>query len=254
MADADEGWASLAAWYDAKQGEEGDLWHRAIIDPVLLDVLGPVRGLRLLEVACGNGYLARRFAREGARVTAIDASAPIVALAQRREADRPSGVEYRVAQAERLDGLPDAGFDVAVSNMALMDIAAADGAITEVARVVRPGGRFVFSISHPCFDLLSRSAWEIERRLFETTVYRKVSRYRELHAESTPWRIAEGSVRSTIGYHRPLSWYVGTLGRAGFAIDRFEEPLPGAEAVRESSQGPLMLEIPLHCVVGCVRR
>ena len=61
----DHGWEQMAAWYDEKMGDEGDLWHRALIDPTLLQVLGPVAGQRLLDLACGNGYLARRFARLG---------------------------------------------------------------------------------------------------------------------------------------------------------------------------------------------
>lgn len=64
-----EAWEELAAWYDEKMGDEGDLWHRTLIDTGLLQVLGPVRGLELLDLGCGNGYLCRRFAREGARVT-----------------------------------------------------------------------------------------------------------------------------------------------------------------------------------------
>jgi hypothetical protein len=50
----------MAAWYDDKQGDGGDLWHRALIDPALLQVLGSVSGERVLDFACGNGYLARR--------------------------------------------------------------------------------------------------------------------------------------------------------------------------------------------------
>ncbi|HEV2359820.1 MAG TPA: hypothetical protein VGZ23_19695 [bacterium] len=53
-------WEAMAAWYDAKQGDDGDLWHRTLIDPALLRVVGPVAGRRLLDLACGNGYLARR--------------------------------------------------------------------------------------------------------------------------------------------------------------------------------------------------
>src|SRR5207248_886305 len=111
-------WEAIAAWFDERMGDEGDLWHRTLIDPTLLRVLGPVAGLDVLDLACGNGYLSRRFAREGACVVGVDASAPIVERARARETAKPLGVTYHVADAARLDVLTDASFDRVVSNMA----------------------------------------------------------------------------------------------------------------------------------------
>src|SRR3954452_9076792 len=82
-------WQELASWYDQKQGDGGDLWHRALIDPALFALVGETAGLDVLDLACGNGYIARRLARSGARVTAVDASAPIVELAAARESAEP---------------------------------------------------------------------------------------------------------------------------------------------------------------------
>jgi 2-polyprenyl-3-methyl-5-hydroxy-6-metoxy-1,4-benzoquinol methylase len=70
-------WEEMAAWWDEKQGEEGDLWHRTLIDPTLLRVLGPVENLDVLDLACGNGYIARKLARSEARVVGVDAFTPI---------------------------------------------------------------------------------------------------------------------------------------------------------------------------------
>lgn len=243
-------WEELAAWYDEKMGDEGDLWHRTLIDPGLLQVLGPVRALELLDLGCGNGYLCRRFAREGARVTGVDASAAAIERARRREAREPLGITYHVADAADLSVLSDASFDVVVSNMALMDIEDAEGAIREVARVLRPGGRLVFSLSHPCFDLPGgASAWVVERVDFTSTVWRKVHRYRELFAAPVPWRLEGDRLAYTPAYHRPLSWYVRTLRAAGFVVTALEEPAPTEEFLSVSPQGPWIAEIPLHCVI-----
>jgi ubiquinone/menaquinone biosynthesis C-methylase UbiE len=46
-----------------QQGDEGDLWHRTLIDPALLRVLGPLEGQHVLDLACGNGYIARKLAK-----------------------------------------------------------------------------------------------------------------------------------------------------------------------------------------------
>src|SRR5450755_2328523 len=70
------GWHQMAEWWDEKIGDEGDLWHRTLIDPPLIRLVDKVEGLQLLDLACGNGYLSRRFARQGAIVTGVDTNAP----------------------------------------------------------------------------------------------------------------------------------------------------------------------------------
>jgi SAM-dependent methyltransferase len=231
------------------------LWHRAIIDPSLLAVVGSVRDLRVLEIACGNGYLARRFAADGARaVVGVDASAPTIALARAREAADPRGVRFDVHDAAHLDDLPTAGFDLVVANMALMDIADARGAVREVGRVLDPAGRFVFSLCHPCFDTDDRSMWVVERAQtpnggFADTIWRKVSGYREETRRSIPWQVSATETVATDSYHRTLSTYSRYLREAGLAITRLEEPLPLPEALEGSPQGRFMTAIPLHLVV-----
>jgi SAM-dependent methyltransferase len=171
-------------------------------------------------------------------VTAVDASLPIVRRARARERKRPLGVEYCVADAAHLDGLPDDAFDLVVCNMALMDIEDARGAIHEVTRALRPGGRFGASLSHPCFNNGSASAWSIERVGLETTVYRKISRSRECFDELYSWRTEHGPGLFTRGFHRPLSWYASVLRNAGLVITGLEEPEPTKEMLRKSTEGP----------------
>jgi 2-polyprenyl-3-methyl-5-hydroxy-6-metoxy-1,4-benzoquinol methylase len=242
-------WEQLADWWDAKLGDEGDLWHRAVIDPTLLPMLGDLRGQRVLDLACGNGYLARRLARAGAIVTGVDAAEAIIRHARRREAAEPLGITYHVADAAKLEGLADGSFDVVVCHMALMDIADAEGALREAARVLQPHGRLVASLCHPCFDVVNGAAWEIERTsaAAPATVWRKVTRYRAVFEGRFFWRIGQEQV-STVAYHRPLSWYFRVLRAAGFAVTAFEEPEPTPEFVAADIEGPWIAEIPLHCV------
>ena len=252
-------WPELAAWYDAKIGDDGDLWHRHLIDPGLLALIGDVRGLEVLDLACGNGYLARRYAREGAaRVVGVDASAPIVRRARNHEARTRLGVRYEVRNAGNLRGFPDASFDLVASNMAVMDIEDAESAIRESARVLRSGGRFVFSICHPCFDLNDRSVWSVERAIFdspwfENRVWRKVSGYRNEDQQWGYWSLGDGKYVSTKGYHRTLSTYSRYLSQAGFLIRRLHEPAPQPEMMGRSPQAEFIREIPLHLVVEAIR-
>jgi len=245
-------WAQLAEWYDAKQGDTGDLWHRTLVDPTFLRVIGDVRGLRVLDLACGNGYLSRRYARAGAKVAGVDASAPIIERARAYEEKEPLGITYHVADAARLPMFDDDGFDLVASNMALMDMENAEGAIREVGRVLKDRGRFVASLCHPCFDQGPSSAWLIERSFHSTQVWRKIARYRQPFADDMLWGIEEKTV-STIWYHRSLSWYARVLRDAGFLIRSLEEPEPTNEFVVGSPQGPYIVEIPLHIVLETIK-
>jgi ubiquinone/menaquinone biosynthesis C-methylase UbiE len=243
------GWMQMAAWWDEKIGDEGDLWHRTLIDPPLIRLVDKVEGLRLLDLACGNGYLSRRFAQQGAVVTGVDTNAPIIERARGREEQEPLGITYYVADAARLDMLADDSFDLVICNMALMDIENAAGAIQEVARVLRKHGRLIASFSHPCFDKVNTSGWVIEQIYPTTTIWRKMSRYREIAVDMLPWLQVPDGVVSTQSYHRPLSWYFRTFRDSGLVVASFEEPEPTEELLAHSPQGAWIAEIPLHCVI-----
>lgn len=243
------GWSQMTEWWDEKIGDEGDLWHRALIDPVLLRLVGEVKGMRLLDLCCGNGYLSRRFARQGASVIAVDSNAPLIERASQKETQEPLGISYHVADAAHLEMLQDSTFDLVVCNMALMDIEHAAEAIQEVARVLQQQGRFVASLSHPCFDKLDTSGWVIERIYPTTTIWRKMSHYRDIAVADLPWMRVLDKVVYTQSYHRPLSWYFRTLRASGLVVASFEEPEPTDEFLANDTQGPWIAEIPLHCVI-----
>ncbi len=79
-----DGWDDLSDWCDRKQGESGDLWHRTLIDPGLLRVVGDCRGKDALDLWCGNGYLSRRGTALEARVTVVDGSSRMIRNAKAR--------------------------------------------------------------------------------------------------------------------------------------------------------------------------
>ena len=136
---ARRGWEALGRWRDGRMGERGDLWHRALIDPTFLRVVGSVRGRRVLDLGCGNGYLTRQWAREGARSSVgVDSARASLKLARAREKARPAGARFLCRDSSKLIGIPDGSVDRVASNMALMDIADAEGTIKEVARVLAP--------------------------------------------------------------------------------------------------------------------
>ena len=173
-----DSWDTLAAWWDMRQGEDGDYWHRTLIDPIVLKLLGLVDKSVVVEVACGNGYLSRKIARLGANVIAVDSSPAFIEIAHERTKRAGLDIGLIVADAADMNTIASDSVDVTVCNMSLMNIADGRRAIKEIARILRSGGRFIASLCHPCFNIPDGSAWSIDQAGLSTTIWRKISRYR----------------------------------------------------------------------------
>ena len=117
--------------------------------PALLDLLGPVAGRPVLDLACGTGQLSRELAATGARVVGIDLSAGLLHHAWARERAVPLGIDYRRDDAQCLGSLSDASVDAAACCLGLTDIDDLVALYHAVARVLRPGGVLAFCINYP---------------------------------------------------------------------------------------------------------
>lgn len=131
----------------------GTIFFNLLIWPAVARLLEPRAGARILDIACGNGLTSRRLAKHGAHVIAIDFAQNLIELAESyRDGFK---LDYRVVDATRfgtLIALGESKFDAALCNMALMDVADIEPLMTALPRLLRPGGAFVFSVVHPCFN------------------------------------------------------------------------------------------------------
>ncbi len=143
-----------AAWRESTLGRITERLERAVV----LDVVGPRGGGDLLDVGAGNGAYALALAKDGASVTALDASLPALRAVDHRARD--SGMRLVLVAADAL-ALPfDEGtFDVAIAVTSLCFVRAPQQAVSEIARVLRPGGRLVMG------ELGRWSAWAALRRV-----------------------------------------------------------------------------------------
>jgi 2-polyprenyl-3-methyl-5-hydroxy-6-metoxy-1,4-benzoquinol methylase len=135
---------------------DGDFAKRHLLNPVLLRMLGDLRGRRVLDAGCGHGYLSRMLASHGARVTAVEPGQSLFAYAAEKETQRQQGIRYLQAD---LCQLPDLGspFHAVVASMVLMAIPAWAAAMKACTDALAPDGVFVFSVTHPCFEQLAPS-------------------------------------------------------------------------------------------------
>lgn len=133
--------AELAGW--TARAESYDRLFAPITAQVIapiLRVLEPVAGKRVLDVCCGPGHLSAALAEEGAAVEGLDFAAAMVARARQNY----PAVRFGVADAEALP-YQDGAFEHVVCAFGVMHLGRPDDAIAEALRVLRPGGRYVFT-------------------------------------------------------------------------------------------------------------
>jgi SAM-dependent methyltransferase len=146
-------WDADADSYVAAHGEflrdVGFVWCPEGVDEADVHLLGPLVGRRVLEVGCGSAPCSRWLATQGAHPVAVDLSTGMLRHAV-SAADR-LGVHTPLVQADaRRLPFADATFDLACSAFgAVPFVPDADRVMAEVQRVLRPGGRWVFSVTHP---------------------------------------------------------------------------------------------------------
>jgi SAM-dependent methyltransferase len=200
----------IADWYDTEFQPaplEGEKWE------LLLRLLGAGSG-RLLDVGCGTGVYAAGLADRGWEVTGVDVSEDML----RRARDR--GIDVMRADVTALP-FDDASFDAAVSLFTHTDFEDFPAAVRETARVLRPGGPFVYLGPHPCF--VGPHSEYVEAQGVPTLHpgwYRRSGAYGE-----APGRSGKG-LRARIGtsFHRPLGELLQVFLDSGFHLERIDEP------------------------------
>jgi SAM-dependent methyltransferase len=220
-------WDHNAAFWD-DYFKEGNDFHHLLISPAVERLLELQPGEAVLDVACGNGALARRLADLGGQVTACDVSAVFLERARARSVEYSGRISYLQVDAtdeEQLLELGENRFAAATCTMALMDMAQIDPLFRALARLVRPGGRFVFVLCHPCFNQggAFKTLEEADRdgQLVVTRAIR-IERY------LTPFHSLGlgiiGQPEAQFYFHRPLSLLLNAAFRAGWCVDGLEEP------------------------------
>lgn len=228
-----EQWDRKAAFWDELHGESGNVFHRRLVGPAVERLLALQPGERVLDVACGNGVMARRLAELGGEVTAVDFSPALIERAQARNVGRDRPVKYRVVDAadeSALAALGEGQFDAAISTMALMDMPVIAPLFRAVRRLLRPGGRFVFATAHPAFNSSNPTFLaELSDVVGELTYIHslKIGAYIESFRKMGVG--APNEPAPHFYYHRPLQELLGEAFAAGFVLDALEEPAFSAQ-------------------------
>ncbi len=242
--EAVEIWDEISDWWDDKIGDGNDAQDE-LIEPTQERLLDIKRGERLLDIACGAGRFTRRMAELGASITALDHSAKFIARARKRSQQYENSIDFHVvnaADASALLALPSTPFDAAVCTMGIMDMAVITPLARSLTKLLRPGGRFVFSVMHPAFNS-NGSRNSMEREYNANGVQERFGVWVPEYLKSRSYTGIGivGQPRPHIYFHRPINLLLRLFLDQGFRLSAFEEPR-FSDAAISSAKSPLSSE------------
>ncbi|MFX0079936.1 MAG: class I SAM-dependent methyltransferase [Candidatus Hermodarchaeota archaeon] len=222
-------WDVAAPIWVSNMGEGGDYHHKYKILPEVYRLLDVQKDEKILDVACGEGNVARHLTKSGARVTGIDIS-KMLDFAIEREEKENLGIRYMKMNAEKIsDEFEEASFDKVVCNMALMDIEDYKTTINQISLVLKENGFFVFSITHPAFGWPSSSYLKIPG-----DSQRNEDRIRVLGNYFDERPTIDSEIGTTLLYfHRPISSYLNELVKSNLVLKEMSEPKASDELVQK---------------------
>jgi 2-polyprenyl-3-methyl-5-hydroxy-6-metoxy-1,4-benzoquinol methylase len=233
---------ALATWHRftsaAPSGEElssdAAVYGADIPTEAQLRLLGTLEGKRVLDLGCGAGRASVAFARQGAKVIAVDPSNR--QLDRAREAAEEAEVKVELQQAElaELAFVRADAIDVVFSAFALAEVVDLDRVFRQVHRVLKPECQLVFSLPHPSFTMFSPTAEQpltVQRRYHDPAL--------------VTWYHGDDEV---VDRPRTVQSVFTSLSRANFRVDAILEPEVPEEALRSHQWADLMRCVPATIV------
>jgi SAM-dependent methyltransferase len=206
-------WNGWADYFQAEYGD-GDVeigidWGPGAPLGDDLGLLGDVDGTRAIELGCGGAQFGIALAERGAAVTGVDVSEAQLAHARENAAERGQEIDFVHASVTDMPSVPDDAYDLAFSAFAFQWVGDLEACFAEAHRVVREGGRLVFSVDHPFYKLLDPETREFTASYFG----------------DEPRRVYSEQFDAAMVIHRRrISETVSLLTDAGFAVETIREP------------------------------
>jgi SAM-dependent methyltransferase len=236
----DDPWETNAEWWQSGFTAGADPEYEEQILPIARELLEGSRSV--LDVGCGEGQIARLAGAP--RVVGIDPTWAQLALAHKRG----GGPSYARGSAAALP-VATRSFDAVVACLVFEHIRDVDAAIAEVARVLKPGGRFAFFLNHPLLQT-PNSGWIDDHVLDPPEQYWRIGPY--LVEVETMEEVEHGVFLPFI--HRPLSRYVNALAGNGLTIVSMTEPAPPPGFLARADEYADAATIPRLLVILSVKR
>jgi ubiquinone/menaquinone biosynthesis C-methylase UbiE len=249
-------WGKVAGWYNRLLEEGDDTYQENLLKPNLLRILSPRSGEEILDAGCGQGFFAREIAKAGAKVVGIDIAGELIKLAKEQAGKNET---YLTLSAEKMVSLSAGRFNAAICILALQNIKNLQAALSEISRVLKPGGRCVLVINHPAFRIPGASSWSYDEKtnISGEAGSRSVGQYRNINkylseisqeVDMTQGISDPKKKKFTMSFHRPLQVYFKAFAKAGLYVIRMEEWVSNKtsdKGPRKAAEDLARKEIPL---------
>ena len=240
-------------------------YQKDLILPNILRLLEIKKGEVILDLACGQGFFANEFHKQGARVAGLDISKELIEIGKK---SYPK-IDLKVSPADKL-AIPNSSVDKITIILSIQNIENAEGVFKECYRVLKPSGKLLLVLNHPAFRIPKASDWGWDSK--NEVQYRRVDSYIsesknkiEMHPSAGSGQVP--STRSgqvpghkpseyTLSFHRPLQFYFKALNKNNLRVSRLEEwnshkkSEPGPRAAAENRARK---EIPLFLFIEAIK-
>jgi SAM-dependent methyltransferase len=248
--DVKRSWDACARAFD-HFNSTSDSYSQIIERPAIQEVIGNVSRARVLDLGCGAGPYSILFAEQGARVTGLDLSETMISLAQRKAEER--GLQIDLKAADIREPLPygDAEFDFVFTATALHYVEDLASLFGEIARVLKPSGRFVASVLHPMSTAYFPPANGGDQG--QPVYFGQPSRSIE-----TPW-LDYGEVpdegRRIVCHHHSVAEYFEAIAASGLRLTDLREPEPPADyASQNEARYEQAMRVPVYLILKAEHR
>jgi SAM-dependent methyltransferase len=212
-----------------------------------------VRGEHWLDAGTGEGRLARALAARGASVIGADVAPGLVRAARRRAAGLSAAtrarLSFHVADLSAPGLVASRSLDGVLCVLALMHVARFERVLAAWAKALRPGGRLVLVLPHPCF-MGPHTSWSARLpqvpRGAPALEGLQVADYPERGRQS--FRFSAAFPAPTVNHHRSLQTTQDALAACGFLTRRLDEPRPSAALARRDPAWDAYLRVPFFLV------
>ena len=251
--------ATFAAYWNERAGDNGEAYKQYVLDPLMF---GLVRGFKdkiVLELGCGNGYLASKFLEQSPkRVIMMDISEHNLDYARAR--CRDLRVSFLRQDATAPWALESSSANIVYSNMMLNEVENIKTPIMEAFRILQDKGVFVFSVTHPAWDLFiyaQEKTGQPSKKITGLGGYFRRGYAKFLmggDSKTNPdLKKKYGQEFEVEHYQRPVADYFEQLVGAGFTVNHLLEPELTPELLRNNPRFADYADNPVGLVFYCTK-